>query len=81
MVTAQKHRQNATRRATLEAIAQHGRSTDLERMMTRKWKVGDIYAPHDLSPAEMKKWRTRVKPSRDPFDVLAINPIHEYKVT
>ncbi|KAH0562312.1 hypothetical protein GP486_002993 [Trichoglossum hirsutum] len=79
MVTAQKHRQNATRRATLEAIAQHGRSTDLEKMMTRKWKVGDVYAPHDLSPAEMKKWRTRVKPSRDPFDVLAINPIHEYK--
>jgi small subunit ribosomal protein S18 len=50
-------------------------------MITRKWKVGDVYAPHDLSPAEMNKWRTRVKPSRDPFDVLAINPIHEYKVS
>ncbi|KAH0538119.1 hypothetical protein FGG08_005281 [Glutinoglossum americanum] len=81
MVNAQKQRQNATRRTTLEAIAQYGQSADLERMMTRKWKLGDVYAPHDLSPVEMRKWRIRVKPSRDPFDVLAINPIHEYKVT
>jgi hypothetical protein len=80
MLAAQKQRRNAKRSVTLKAIAEHEQSSDLEKMMTRRWVPGDVYAPHDLSPAEMKKWRIRANPSRDVFDVLSINPIDEYKV-
>ncbi|KAK2762799.1 hypothetical protein FQN54_000974 [Arachnomyces sp. PD_36] len=51
----------------------------LEKNQTRPWKPGDVYAPHDLSPAEMKKWKQRKSPSTDAFDALSINPLHQYK--
>ncbi|KAI2269693.1 WD40 repeat-like protein [Ophidiomyces ophidiicola] len=50
----------------------------MERYQTREWKTGDVYAPRDLSPGEMRKWRARQSPSIDVFDVLAINPLHLY---
>ncbi|KAL2358565.1 ribosomal protein S18, partial [Cryomyces antarcticus] len=63
----------------------HTRS-ELEKQMTRRWKGGDVYAPHDLSGMEMRKWRQQKKVVRrggkggmDVFDSLAINPINEYK--
>ena len=48
--------------------------------MTRRWQVGDVYAPHDLSPAETRKWARKNAPSSDPFDKLNINPLSLYKV-
>lgn len=58
---------------------------DLERQMTRRWKVGDIYAPHDLTGVEMAKWKKLRRRGRaglkyDVVDQLAINPIDHYKV-
>ena len=81
MLATQKQKRNAKRLATLKAIAEHEQSSDLEKLMTRRWMPGDVYAPHDLSPAEMKKWRIKTRPTRDAFDILAINPLDEYKVT
>lgn len=49
--------------------------------MTREWKAGDVYSPHDLSPAEMKKWRKRRSPPTDAFDSLKRNPLDLYKVS
>lgn len=57
--------------------------SDLERQMTRWWKEGDVYAPHDLSGAEMSKWKlpkARGKQSRDVCDILQLNPLDHYKV-
>ncbi|KAL2833243.1 ribosomal protein S18 [Aspergillus cavernicola] len=51
----------------------------LEKFQARDWKAGDIYAPHDLSPAEMKKWHARKPPSADAFDALDLNPMDVYK--
>lgn len=64
----------------------------LEQQSSRSWRDGDVYAPHDLSPAEMQKARrarsnaargnttnTRKKGGRDLVDELAINPLKEYK--
>lgn len=48
--------------------------------MTREFKAGDIYAPHDLSPAEMRKWKQRKSPATDAFDALRISPLELYKV-
>ena len=56
------------------------RVLDLERQIHRKWKAGDVYAPHDLSPVEQMKWQKRRPRETDAFDELGINPLHEYKV-
>lgn len=52
-----------------------------QRQIHRKWQPGDVYAPHDLSGPEQKKWKTgRRRPQSDAFDTLGINPVTEYKV-
>ena len=64
----------------LEDQKAQGESRALERYQTRDFKAGDIYAPHDLSPAEMKKWGKRRNPQTDAFDALNLNPMDLYKV-
>ncbi|OJK00044.1 hypothetical protein ASPACDRAFT_120092 [Aspergillus aculeatus ATCC 16872] len=54
-------------------------SRPLEKFQTREWKAGDIYAPHDLSPAQMRRWKVRHSPSTDVFDSLNLNPLTMYK--
>lgn len=51
--------------------------------MSRKWKVGDVYAPHDLTGVEMAKWkklRRKSKSNVDVVDLLGIDPRQHYKV-
>ncbi|MCJ1369687.1 hypothetical protein MMC20_000899 [Loxospora ochrophaea] len=60
-------------------IQEDARIRSLEQYQTRKWKPGDVYAPHDLSPVEMKKWRSKTQPFVDNFDTLGINPMNEWK--
>jgi hypothetical protein len=52
----------------------------LERNYTRDWKAGDVYAPHDLSAAEARKWKKKQSPTFDAFDALSMNPLDCYKV-
>lgn len=57
---------------------------DLERMLPRRWKSGQAYAPHDLSGVEANKWRQsepKGKPKKDVFDMLRINPLDHYKAS
>ena len=51
----------------------------LQQNLRREWKTGDLYAPHDLSAAEMRKWSKRHQPTRDVFDVLSLDPLSLYK--
>ena len=56
---------------------------DLERQVTRRFKVGDVYAPHDLTGVEMSKWkqiRRKGKQKVDVVDQLGIDPREHYKV-
>lgn len=53
---------------------------NLARQSTRNWKPGDIYAPHDLSPQEMIKWKQPKQPSKDIIDMLGLNPLDHYRV-
>ena len=49
--------------------------------MTRRWRGGDIYSPHDLTGYAMSKFkRKRDRPSVDVLDMLGIDPLKEYKV-
>ena len=49
--------------------------------MPRRWQAGDVYAPHDLSPAEMGKWRRLRSRQRDLVDMLGLNPLDMYRVS
>ncbi|KAL8805071.1 MAG: hypothetical protein Q9182_002161 [Xanthomendoza sp. 2 TL-2023] len=55
---AQTRNTTARRTALAETTAAY-RATDLERHIHRRFRPGDIYAPHDLSPIEQEKWRRR----------------------
>jgi small subunit ribosomal protein S18 len=71
-------------RERVAALQRDWTRADLERQQVRKWKIGDVYAPHDLSGTEAAKWlklRRRGKPNYDVMDQLGINPIHHYKVS
>ena len=69
-------------RAQSRRIEQQDREARaMERNFTRDWKAGDIYAPHDLSGAEARKWSKRGQtPTTDAFDALSLNPLDCYKV-
>ena len=77
---ARRQREEAQRLADMQRTYNR---KDLEGQVTRRWKLGDVYAPHDLSGAEMAKWkkvRRRGKQKVDVVDQLGINPIDHYKV-
>ncbi|CAD0107505.1 unnamed protein product [Aureobasidium uvarum] len=76
--TARDLRRNRQDEATMTAVQE---TVDFERQMTRKWKDGDVYAPHDLSGVEMAKWQKgqpKGRPKKDVFDMLKINPLNHY---
>ena len=52
----------------------------METFISREWKAGDVYSPHDLSPAETRKWNEKRSPSKDAFDTVNVNPLDLYKV-
>ena len=55
----------------------------LETQQIRRWNVGDVYAPHDLSGVEQSKWKRlkqKARPRWDVLDQLNIKPMDHYKV-
>lgn len=66
------------------AIARGVDRKGLEMQQIRRWNVGDVYAPHDLSGVEQSKWK-RLKqsprPRWDVLDQLNLNPMDHYKVS
>lgn len=64
-------------------VASGANRKDLETQQIRRWNVGDVYAPHDLSGAEQSKWKRlkqKARPRWDVLDQLNINPMDHYKV-
>ncbi|KAI1258627.1 ribosomal protein S18 [Xylariaceae sp. FL1019] len=55
------------------------RHNDFMRQMPRRWRTGDVYAPHDLSPAEMAKWRRSRRRDQDIVDLLGLRPLDMYR--
>jgi small subunit ribosomal protein S18 len=70
---------------TVREMEQRGQlsqeTSALANQMKRQWKAGDVYAPHDLSSAEARKWGDRHPPTTDAFDALSINPLTLYKAS
>lgn len=71
----------ASHTRAMEELAKAGGERAVLNQMPRKWKEGDIYAPHDLTIGEAKKWKQIVRrPEKDCFDMLGKNPMLFYKV-
>lgn len=51
------------------------------RQMPRKWKRGDVYAPKDLSPVEVRRFKKFRPPTVDTVDLLGFNPLDNYRVS
>lgn len=65
----------------MEQLGRNVKRQDLLQQMTRKWKTGDIYSPHDLTGYAMSKFKKRrTRPPVDVLDMLKIDPLKEYKV-
>ncbi|KAK4574120.1 hypothetical protein LTR86_001881 [Recurvomyces mirabilis] len=81
----QTRNNQATTEQRLTDISRDTTRRELEQQIPRRFRPGDIYAPHDLSGVEMSKWkRLRRKPrvpshGRDVLDQLGIDPRKEYK--
>lgn len=71
---------SASRHSTQDQLREQKVANDYLREMPRRWKIGDVYAPHDLSFAEMQKTRRRRMRQADVIDVLGIRPQDMYKV-
>ena len=78
-MTRGKNVGSAARQKVMEELALQARHRKMEVFQTRRWQPGDVYAPHDLSPAEMKKLKRPSPVQKDPFKELNINPLHLYK--
>ncbi|KAI2467535.1 ribosomal protein S18 [Annulohypoxylon bovei var. microspora] len=62
-----------------EELRQKNQNDEYARQMTRRWKTGDVYAPHDISPAEMSKWRRNSNRKKDLVDMLGLSPLDMYR--
>lgn len=76
-------RKRAADRATAvaEELRARKESDSFMRMMPRRWQVGEVYAPHDLSPVEMAKWGRSKTQRKDVVDILGVNPLDMYRVS
>ncbi|KAL8786663.1 MAG: hypothetical protein Q9195_008117 [Heterodermia aff. obscurata] len=76
-------RQTSTALAALEIteaeLDRRNLAAAIAKQNTRKWKAGDVYAPHDLSSVEMEKWRKKRPINADVFEALDLDPRKEYK--
>lgn len=55
-------------------------SENYQRQMPRRWREGELYAPHDLSEVEAAKWRKMTSVQRDLVDLLGLRPLDMYSV-
>lgn len=61
-------------------VDQQNLNAAIEKQNTRRWRAGDVYAPHDLSSVEMMKWKHKRMVKGDAFEALNLDPRSEYKV-
>ncbi|KAI1649205.1 ribosomal protein S18 [Daldinia loculata] len=73
-------RHTVARRVALEEeLRQNNKVEEYMRQLPRRWRTGDVYAPHDLSSAEMTKWRRTQARKKDLVDILGLRPLDMYR--
>ncbi|KAI1738942.1 ribosomal protein S18 [Xylaria scruposa] len=68
-----------SRRNVEDDMRSQNRHDDFMRQLPRRWRVGDVYAPHDMSPSEMAKWRRNTARKQDLVDLLGLRPLDMYR--
>lgn len=75
--------QRQNREAALADAQRNYSRKDLENQQPRRWRLGNVYAPHDLSGVEAAKWkklqRNPRSRGRDILDQLGMKPLEHYK--
>lgn len=66
----------AVRAGTMRDIDNSATLRNMEMQQTRRWRVGDVYAPHDLSGVEASKWK-KTRRSDNPQAPLARFPYYD----
>ncbi|KAI0108431.1 ribosomal protein S18 [Daldinia grandis] len=69
----------ARRVALVDELRENDRADDYMRQLSRRWRTGDVYAPHDMSSAEMNKWRRTQARKKDLVDILGLRPLDMYR--
>ncbi|KAI0479614.1 ribosomal protein S18 [Xylaria cf. heliscus] len=62
-----------------DMIRNQNRHEDYMRQLSRRWRPGDVYSPHDMSASEMAKWRRSTAPKKDIVDMLGLRPLDMYR--
>ncbi|KAI1820483.1 ribosomal protein S18 [Xylaria intraflava] len=60
-------------------MVKRNRNDDYMRHLARRWHLGDVYSPHDMSPSEMSKWRQNSAPKKDIVRLLGLRPLDMYR--
>ncbi|KAI3342181.1 ribosomal protein S18 [Ustulina deusta] len=74
-----KRNSGAGRQRVGEMIRGSSDQVDYLRQMPRRWRPGDVYSPHDMSPSEMAKWRKPTARKKDLVDLLGLRPLDMYR--
>ncbi|TGJ88674.1 hypothetical protein E0Z10_g100 [Xylaria hypoxylon] len=62
-----------------EEMRGKNRHDDYMRQLPRRWRAGDVYSPHDMSPSETAKWRKNTARQKDLVDLLGLRPLDMYR--
>ncbi|KAH6845103.1 ribosomal protein S18 [Chaetomium sp. MPI-CAGE-AT-0009] len=65
--------------AHIKDMRQNLTTENYVRQMPRRWRTGEVYAPRDMKPAEMSKWRQGQRPNKDMVDILGFSPLDNYR--
>lgn len=78
-----KTKQNslAARQQISDELGKRNLNADYMRQLPRRWRAGDVYSPHDLSPSEVAKWRKSTARRQDLVDLLGLRPLDMYRVS
>ncbi|KAI0974034.1 ribosomal protein S18 [Xylaria arbuscula] len=76
---SQPRRGRGGRQNVEEDLKANMRTNDYMRQLPRRWRAGDVYSPHDMSPSEMAKWRKTTARKQDLVDLLGLRPLDMYR--
>lgn len=65
----------------LDRMRREREAREYLRHIPRRFHAGDVYAPRDISPTEMARWRVQRTRDFDVVDRLGLGPLDLYKVS
>ena len=73
-----------SRNQTQKALEDKELSMELLRMMPLKFRTGDCYSPHDLTPSEQRHYMAQMPgklvEQKDEIEERGVNPLDLYRV-